>query len=77
MPSCGEEDVQKLAVYQAKEFPAVRVEACDSCRSYIKSVDLTKDGHAIPAVDELATIPLNLWAAEHDYRKLQTNVLGI
>jgi FdhE protein len=76
-PSCGEEDVKKLAVYQAKEFPAVRVEACDTCRSYIKTVDLTKDGHAIPAVDELATIPLNLWATEHDFQKLQTNVLGI
>jgi FdhE protein len=76
-PSCGEEDVKKLAVYQAKEFPAVRVEACDSCRSYIKTVDLTKDGHAIPAVDEIATIPLNLWAAEHDFHKLQTNLLGI
>jgi FdhE protein len=76
-PSCGEEDVHKLAVYQAKEFAEVRVEACDTCRSYIKSVDLTKNGHAIPAVDELATIPLNLWAAEHDYRKLQTNLLGI
>lgn len=76
-PSCGEEDVNKLAVYQAKEFAEVRVEACDTCRSYIKSVDLTKDGHAVPAVDELATIPLNLWAAEHDYHKLQTNLLGI
>jgi FdhE protein len=76
-PACGEEDVHKLAVYQAKEFAAVRVEACDTCRSYIKSVDLTKDGHAIPVVDELATIPLNLWAAEHDYHKLETNLLGI
>ncbi|HUK30468.1 MAG TPA: formate dehydrogenase accessory protein FdhE [Candidatus Acidoferrum sp.] len=76
-PSCGEEDANKLAVYTAKEFAHVRVEACDTCRVYIKSVDLTKDGHAVPAVDELATIPLNLWATEHGYRKLQANLLGI
>jgi FdhE protein len=76
-PACGEEDVHKLAVYHAKEFAHVRVEACDTCHSYIKSVDMTKDGHAAPVVDELATIPLNLWAAEHGYRKLQTNLLGI
>jgi hypothetical protein len=31
----------------------------------------------VPVVDELATIPLNLWAAEHSYRKLQTNLLGL
>jgi FdhE protein len=76
-PACGEEDVQKLAVYSAKELAHVRVEACDTCRSYIKTVDLTKDGHAVPVVDELATIPLNLWAADHGYTKLHTNLLGI
>jgi FdhE protein len=76
-PSCGEEDVNKLAVYTADGFGHVRVEACDACRRYIKTVDLTKDGHAIPAVDELATIPLNLWASQHEYEKLQVNILGI
>ena len=76
-PACGEEDVHKLAVYTAKEFSHVRVEACEACHSYIKTVDLTKDGHAVPVVDELATIPLNLWATEHGYLKLQSNFLGI
>jgi len=75
--ACGEEDVHKLAVYTAKEFPHVRVEACDTCRIYIKTVDLTKDGHAITLVDELATMPLNLWATDHGYTKLHTNLLGI
>jgi FdhE protein len=76
-PACGEEDVHKLAVYSAPELAHVRVEACDTCRSYIKTVDLTKDGHAVPVVDELATIPLNLWATDHGYTKVHTNLLGI
>ncbi|MGH9712374.1 MAG: formate dehydrogenase accessory protein FdhE [Candidatus Acidiferrales bacterium] len=76
-PACGEEDAHKLAVYSAKELAHVRVEACDTCHSYIKTVDLTKDGHAVPVVDELATIPLNLWAADHGYTKLHTNFLGL
>lgn len=76
-PSCGEESVEKLAVYTADQFPHVRVEACDTCRHYIKTVDLTKNGLAVPIVDELATIPLNLWAQEHEYLKLQPNLLGI
>jgi hypothetical protein len=42
----------------------------------VKTVDLTQDGHAVPVVDELATIPLNLWATEHVYLKLQNNFLG-
>jgi len=76
-PACGEETVEKLAIYTADQFAHVRVEACDSCRYYIKTVDLTKNGHAVPIVDELATIPLNLWAQEHDYVKLRPNLLGI
>jgi FdhE protein len=76
-PACGEETVEKLAVYTADQFPHVRVEACDTCRYYIKTVDLTKNGHAVPAVDELATIPLNLWAQQHEYVKLRGNLLGI
>jgi len=76
-PACGEETVEKLAVYTADQFKHVRVEACDTCRYYIKTVDLTKNGHAVPVVDELATIPLNLWAQEHQYAKLRANLLGI
>jgi FdhE protein len=76
-PACSEEAVEKLAIYTASQFDHVRVEACDTCRHYIKTVDLTKNGHAVPVVDELATLPLNLWAQEHGYVKLQPNLLGI
>ena len=34
----------------------MRVEACDVCHHYIKTVDMTKDGNAVPVVDEIATI---------------------
>jgi formate dehydrogenase accessory protein FdhE len=76
-PACGEERVDKLAIYTATQFDHVRVEACDTCSHYIKTVDLTKNGRAVPVVDELATIPLNFWAYEHGYVKLQPNLLGI
>jgi len=76
-PGCGEERFEKLAAYTASQFEHVRVEACDTCKVYIKTVDLTKYGLAIPVVDELATIPLNLWAQENGYTKLQLNLLGM
>jgi Protein involved in formate dehydrogenase formation len=75
--NCGEEDKEKLPVYLAAQIEHVRVEACDSCRTYLKSVDLTKDGFAVPEVDEIATVTLNLWADEHDYAKVETNLLGM
>lgn len=76
-PGCGEEDHAKLPVYTADELPYVRVECCDTCMTYIKSIDFTKNGLADPMVDELASIPLSLWADEHGYAKLHPNLLGI
>jgi FdhE protein len=76
-PSCGEEAPEKLPVYLAEEIPYIRVEACDTCHTYIKAVDLSKNGLAVPLVDELATVSLSLWAQEHEYTKLQVNLLGM
>jgi FdhE protein len=75
-PSCGEEHNENLPRYSAEGISAVRVEACDVCKCYLKSVDLTVDGLAVPVVDEIATAPLDLWAVEHGYSKIQLNLMG-
>jgi formate dehydrogenase accessory protein FdhE len=75
-PTCGEEAEGKLPVYVAEQLPHIRVEACETCKFYLTTVDLTKDGHAIPLVDDLAAIPLTLWAHEQGYSRLQPNLLG-
>ena len=66
-----------MPVHTGEHFPHVRVEACDSCQTYIKSVDLTRNGLAVPVVDELATVSLNVWAEQRGYAKLQLNLLGM
>ncbi len=75
-PMCSEQAEGKLPVYVAEQLPHIRVEACDTCKFFLTTVDLTKDGHAIPLVDDLAAIPLTLWAHEHGYSRLQPNLLG-
>jgi FdhE protein len=75
-PTCGEEEEKKLPVYVAEQFPHIRVEVCETCKFFVRTIDLTKDGHAVPVVDDLAAIPLTLWAHEHGYRRLQPNLLG-
>jgi FdhE protein len=74
--ACGEEDEKKLPVYVAEQFPHVRVESCDTCKFYLRTIDLTKDGNGVPLVDDLAAIPLSLWAHEHGYARIQPNLLG-
>ena len=75
-PVCGVEDHTKLPRYTAEGIAAVRVEACETCHSYLKSVDLTVDGHAVPVVDEVATAALDLWAMENGFHKIRRNLMG-
>lgn len=75
-PTCEEEAEEKLPVYVAEDMPHVRVEACDTCKFYLRTIDLTKDGNAVPLVDDLASIPHTLWAHEQGYSRLQPNLLG-
>jgi FdhE protein len=74
---CAESDGKKLSYFVAEEYPAVRLDTCDTCGQYIKTIDLGKDPEAVPVVDELATIPLDIWAREKGYQKLELNLAGI
>jgi FdhE protein len=76
-PACREERPEKLPRLSAQEIPWMRVEACDSCRKYLKSVDLTQNWDAEPVVDELASTPLDVIAREHGYAKIAPNLAGI
>jgi formate dehydrogenase accessory protein FdhE len=75
--NCGEERPAKLGYFHSQEFDHIRIEACDTCKHYIKGVDLTRFGHAVPLVDELYAAPLDLWAREHGYTKIELNLVGI
>jgi FdhE protein len=70
-PSCGERQFDALPVYTAEQAEGVRIEGCDTCGVYLKTIDASKDGTVVPVVDDLATIPLDLWAREHGYRRLR------
>ena len=76
-PACGERRSACLSCYTAPDFPHVRVESCDACHAYLKGIDLTVTGRAVPVVDEIATLPLDLWAVEHGYRKIEMNLMGV
>lgn len=73
---CGEEQEAKLPIYVAEQFAHIRMECCETCKHFLRTIDLTKDGHAVPLVDDLAALPLSLWAEEHGYRRILGNLLG-
>jgi formate dehydrogenase maturation protein FdhE len=54
----------------------MRVDACESCHRYLLTIDLRKDTRAIPIVDEIAGLPLDLYARERGMTKITPNLLG-
>ena len=75
-PHCGETDANRLPVHTAESVPHVRIDACLACRRYLKSVDLRQEGRAVPLVDDVATVELDLWAVKEGLTKIRSNVLG-
>jgi len=75
-PSCAEENKEKLPRYSAERYPYIHVEACDRCQRYLKNVDMTIDGRAVPLVDEAALAVLDVWASDHGYTKIIPNLIG-
>jgi len=76
-PACDEQRFDALPIYTADKFGHVRVDACDTCHTYLKTIDLTKDGTAVPVVDDLASVSLDLWARDRGYRRLRPNLLRL
>lgn len=76
-PSCGEEDPQKLPSFSAPQHFGVRVEACDTCKTYVKSIDLSLDARRIPEIDELLSLSMDLWAAEQGYQRMEPGLAGL
>lgn len=75
--NCGEERPAMLGYFHTPAYDHVRIEACDTCKHYIKGVDLTRLGLAFPLVDEVAAAPLDVWAHEHGYTKIELNLVGL
>jgi len=57
-------------------FRHIRIEACESCHQYLLSIDLAADPAAVPIVDELAAVPLDLYARERGFSKITSNLMG-
>jgi hypothetical protein len=74
---CGETTGTKLPIFQEQErFPHVRVDGCQTCGKYLLTFDLRRDTRAVPVVDEIASLPLDLYAREKGLIKIAPNLMG-
>jgi len=77
-PGCGEQATSKLPIFaDAERFPHLRADACESCRTYVITIDLRKEAGAVPVVDELVALPLDLYVQARGFAKVVPNLMAI
>lgn len=75
--NCGETNVDALPVFRTEATDPARIDACDSCHGYVKTIDLTRDALACLIADDLASVSLDLWAREQGYQRVRPNLLRL
>jgi formate dehydrogenase maturation protein FdhE len=76
-PSCFEEDPVRLPAFTSASHPFVRIEACETCSRYMKSLDLSQDARPLPEVDDLVSLSMDLWALEQGYSRIEPGLAGV
>jgi FdhE protein len=76
-PACFEEDPTKLPSFQSEKHSTVRIEACETCHRYVKSLDLSEDARPIPEVDDLVSLSMDLWAVEQGLTRIEPGLAGL
>ncbi|MBM3342912.1 MAG: formate dehydrogenase accessory protein FdhE [Betaproteobacteria bacterium] len=77
--TCSQCEMQdKLAYYHVEGGgEAVRGEACDECKGYIKSFNQEKDPQVDPVADDLASLSLDILMDESGYQRASPNFLFV
>ena len=75
-PDCFESGPETIVFHLTESLAHIRIVECRSCQGYLKSVDLRECPTAVPLVEDLATVELDLWSADRGLRKIQPNLLG-
>jgi formate dehydrogenase accessory protein FdhE len=78
-PNCGEDDSRRVGAFSPEGQRWVRIDACDTCRSYVKSFDLRDPGgtNVVPLVDDVATLTLDVWAHEKGLQRPSVSLAGV
>jgi formate dehydrogenase maturation protein FdhE len=76
---CSEGDPNRLPSFVADDRRAIRIDGCETCAHYVKTFDLREPAAAelVPLVDDVATVPLDLWAQDRGLARPLVSFAGV
>jgi FdhE protein len=72
-PFCSNNEHETLHYFYAEGEEACRIDLCDKCHHYIKTIDLRKMDALDPILEDIATLHLDQVASEKGYRRPSPN----
>jgi FdhE protein len=77
-PFCGTTDQEKLRYLYDEEDRSYRIEVCDACKGYLKTVDAReRQNPACLFVENLATVHLDLVARKEGFQRDTNKLFGL
>jgi len=76
-PSCANDDPEQVYCYHAEEIPQVETQVCDACQRYMHLVRRDREPEAIPELDELVALPLDVMCLDYGFVKIHPNLAGV
>lgn len=73
-PFCGNKDQGSLHYFRVEGEGAHRIDLCDRCHQYIKTIDLREIEISEPSLENLATLHLDVLASQKGYRRPAPNL---
>ncbi len=68
-PFCHNNQQESLHYLYAEDEESHRIDICEKCRHYIKTIDLRQTEISIPSLEDLATLHLDILASQKGYQR--------
>jgi FdhE protein len=68
-PSCDNKDQESLGYFCGEGEETFRIDLCDRCNRYIKTIDYRNLEESDPCLEDLATLHLDILASQKGYRR--------
>jgi FdhE protein len=76
-PQCLNRDGQKIEIIETDEEKGFRIDLCNACKSYVKTIRHHLLDNYGPDLLDIMSLPLDILAQERAYRRLSPNPVGM
>ena len=76
-PNCETRDAEELEIIETEEEKGFRIDLCNGCRSYIKTINYALLSDYTPGLLDIMSLPLDILAQDRAYKRLSPNPVGM